>query len=215
MSPSVQNLLAKAGLMSVPFGYATGVSTATSPVTVSPLGNAPRGLSQSVVSSLNSQLAQLAQQHAGANPTASSLGDPNSLVGTTQAPALVGKGMGFPAVEGVSPGLTAAPAGPTQGSPSMIGPAGPNGPSVAASNADGGAPASPSPSGNSLAQAATTLAQQDALTAASNATGGIGSDSVAAPGLSNQSASLMQLITNFLQGNPALAQLARSAMGTT
>jgi hypothetical protein len=45
-------------------------------------------------------------------------------------------GMGFPSIEGVSPGLTAAPAGPTQGSPSVIGPAGPDGPSAFASNMD-------------------------------------------------------------------------------
>jgi len=106
--------------------------------------------------------------------------------------------MGYPSVEGVSPGLTAAPAGPTQGYPSVIGPAGPNGPSAFASNADN----SPGGQTSGLGSAA------PAATAVSSPA------SPNAPPTQPDIGGLIQLVMSLVMGGkpgPQLTQLAAQA----
>jgi hypothetical protein len=212
MNPSVVNSLIQAGLMSVPPGVLSGVNTATTPVNVSPLA-APNQSAfaafPSAVSQANSGLSSLAQQVFGAGSSAAPGPNNPSLVGKVSAQT--GPTMGFPAYEGASPGLGgfgghAASPGPTQGSPSVIGPAGPNGPSAFASNMDTapGPTAAPTANENSLAQAAKTAqAQTNATTTAPS------------PSSPNTAGGpLFQLILGLLGGTPSLNNLARSA-GTT
>jgi hypothetical protein len=175
-------------------------------VAVNSLGTAPRGLSASAVSSLNSQLAALAQTVMG-NP---------GLFGPTlggQGPqggggvATANQTMGFPAIEGVSPGVTAAPAGPTQGSPSMIGPAGPNGPSVAASNAGPAQAVAPAVAGLGPA-AQTAQAQTNAATQAPSTTSTPTTTSPTTPDMGG----IFQLLLGLFGGQPELTNLALNAL---
>jgi hypothetical protein len=138
MNPATVNLLIQAGLMGVPFGYATGVPTAVSPVAVSELGPPTKGNALSPAEQ---------EVMAGMNP-----GQQMIMRGMLSGMASPGfanpppgyMNMGFPAIEGVSPGLTAAPAGPSPGSGPGGQDGGPNAPSPFASNtANFGAPGAP------------------------------------------------------------------------
>jgi hypothetical protein len=146
-------------------GATTGVPSLGVPAGVGGPGAAPTGqVAISQLGPPGPSLTTLAHELAGSQAAAAARGsigtDTSSLFGptnttrgsgsSTAAPDNLGPamavlrgglqaqqgGMGFPSLEGVSPGLTAAPAGPTQGYPSVIGPAGPNGPSAFASNAN-------------------------------------------------------------------------------
>jgi hypothetical protein len=214
MNPAVVNSLISAGLMGVPPGVLSGVNTATTPVNVSPL-SAPNQSAfaafPSAVSQANSGLSSLAQQVFGAGSSAAPGPNNPSLVGKVSAQT--GPTMGFPAYEGASPGLGgfgghAASPGPTQGSPSVIGPAGPNGPSAFASNMDTapGPTAAPTANENSLAQAAKTAQAQTNATTTTAPSSPSSQNTAGGP--------LFQLILGLLGGTPSLNNLARSA-GTT
>jgi hypothetical protein len=197
MNPSVVTALIRAGLMSVPPGVLTG-QPAVNPLQHPDTKFSLRASPDVVAPGLNSGLTGLAQQVFGTpgpnNP---------SLVG--KVTAQTGPTMGFPAYEGASPGLGgfgghAASPGPTQGSPSVIGPAGPNGPSAFASNVDTspGPTAAPTADENSLAQAAKTAqAQTNATTTAPSSPPGGG---------------LLGLVMNLVMGSagPQLSQLAQN-----
>jgi hypothetical protein len=179
-------------------------------VAVSPLGVAPRGLSASAVSSLNSQLSALAQAVMAnpglfgppANPTQTAMLRGTATLGTGD-PNAAPTNMGYPSVEGVSPGVTAAPAGPTQGSPSVVGPAGPNGPSVAASEvgdvASGLGPAA------QTAQAQTNAATPSSTTSTPATTAPPSSPTTPDMG------GIFQLLLSLFAGQPELSNLAQNA----
>jgi len=209
MNPSVVNALISAGLMGVPPGVLTG-QPAVNPLQHPDTKFSLRASPDVVAPGLNSGLSSLAQQAFGAGSSAAPGPNNPSLVGKVSAQT--GPTMGFPAIEGASPGLGgfgghAASPGPTQGSPSVIGPAGPNGPSAFASNVDTapGPTAAPTANENSLAQAAKTAqAQTNATTTAPSS-----------PSSPNTAGGpLFQLILGLLGGTPSLNNLARSA-GTT
>lgn len=126
--------------LGVPEGVGGPGAAPTGVVTVSPLGPPSPNLVSLAQQLFGSTAAQAARGSgsstaAPANPTQTAMLRGKATLGTGD-PNASPTNMGYPSIEGVSPGLTAAPAGPTQGSPSVIGPAGPNGPSAFASNAE-------------------------------------------------------------------------------
>jgi hypothetical protein len=194
--------------MGVPPGYATGVPTATSPVTVSSLG--PPSLNPSVISQLNSSLQGLAL---------------SALLGSTlggQAPGYSGMNMGFPSVEGVNPGLTAAPAGPSQtvaSAPAQtaIAEAMANAPSVAQSLASGleGADASPAATQGLGPAAQTAQTQTNAATQAPSPPSTVSTPATTAPSSpsspTGDMGGILQLVMSLLTGYPPLDNLAQNA----
>jgi hypothetical protein len=188
------------------FGGVAGVPSLGVPEGVGGTGAAPVG--QVTVSPLGppSSLTSIAQQLFGpsagkaAPSSGSSTAAPDNL-GPAMALLRGGLqaqqgGMGFPSIEGVSPGLTAAPAGPTQGFPSVIGPAGPNGPSAFASNVDN------APSG-----------QTSGLGSAAPASAAVSSPATPAPPTQPDIGGLLQLVMSLVMGGnsgPQLSQLAQN-----
>jgi hypothetical protein len=180
--------------LGVPEGVGGPGAAPTGVVTVSPLG--PPSSLTSIAQQLFGPSAGKAAPSSGSSTAApDNLGPAMALLrGGLQAQQ---GGMGFPSIEGVSPGLTAAPAGPTQGFPSVIGPAGPNGPSAFASNADN----SPVGQTSGLGAAAPTSAAVS---------------SPASPNAPTQPdiGGLLQLVLSLVLGGnpgPQLAQLAGQA----
>jgi hypothetical protein len=220
-NPAVQNLLGIASLLGLGPGGAlsgagigSGMAVAGGPGPTGMEGggrgsvNSPALGVPGVTQSLNQGLAQLAAAAGfGFGNTAPTLGGQGPRGGGGVATA--NQTMGFPSIEGVSPGLTAAPAGPTQGSPSMIGPAGPNGPSVAAQNAAAPAPTTAQGTDTGvtgLAPAASTALAQTPV-----------SPNPAAPptspaGLSpSDIGTILQTLLGAIAERPQLPQLAQNA----
>jgi hypothetical protein len=187
--------------LGVPEGVGGPGAAPTGTVAVNSLG--PPSLNSSVVSALNSALEGLAQQAYA-----------KSLQG--------GQTMGFPAIEGASPGLggfggSPASPGPTQGSPSMIGPAGPDGPSVAASEASTGqaaAPAVASAANQGIGPAAQTAQAQ--TNAATQAPSTVSTPTTTAPSspTSPDMGGIFQLLLGLFGGQPELTNLALNALMT-
>ena len=208
MNPAVVNNIIAASLMGVPPGYATGVQTAVSPVTVSSLGPpSPR-----------SSLSDIAQQVFGKGGAAAQQGGASTAA---PAPNLFAPTLGG-AAPGGTPNMGAPAAGlahtPTGGYTSSLGaptgsnvgqatinapPTNPNVPAVGSHNANGGI---------------------------GGGAGGIGSDAVAGgsspnapPGTPTDANTpgaaggpdIMQVIANLLSGHggPALSQLAATIFG--
>jgi hypothetical protein len=182
--------------LGVPEGVGGPGAAPVGQVTVSPLGPPSPNLVSLAQQLFGPSAAQAARGSGSSTAAPDNLG-PGMAVLRGEAQAQQG-GMGFPSIEGVSPGLTAAPAGPTQGYPSVIGPAGPNGPSAFASNADN----SPGGQTSGLGSAA------PAATAVSSPA------SPNAPPTQPDIGGLIQLVMSLVMGGnpgPQLTQLAAQA----
>jgi hypothetical protein len=182
--------------LGVPEGVGGPGAAPTGVVTVSPLGPPSPNLVSLAQQLFGSSAAQAARGAGSSTAAPDNLGPAMALLrGGLQAQQ---GGMGFPSIEGVSPGLTAAPAGPTQGYPSVIGPAGPNGPSAFASNADN------APGG-----------QTSGLGAAAPTSAAVSSPaSPNAPPTQPDIGGLLQLVLSLVLGGnpgPQLPQLAQAA----
>jgi hypothetical protein len=177
-------------------------------VAVSPLG--PPSLNPSVISQLNSSLQNLAL---------------TALLGPTlggQAAGYSGMNMGYPSVEGVSPGLTAAPAGPSQtvaSTPAQtaIAEAMANAPSVAQSLAAGleGDAAAPGATQGLGPAAQTAQGQTNTATQAPSPPSTVSTPVTTAPSSPSSPNSavggILQLVMSLLTGYPPLDNLAQNA----